>query len=129
MEKEPKPQEKIEEDKVSETKKPKPKVPVDEQDEIMAAGKKPDEITAEDVPDLGAVFTCCFRFWNKQPPETLKQAGYKSSLEVSESPWEFWLKVKDVFEPKLPKVPDPQAPGVAPQSPDDGFDKLGDDIF
>ena len=62
-----------------------------------AAGEKSaDEVTEDDMPDLNALAKICFHFFNMQPAEVWKELGYKSMLEIAESPWECWLKIKEV---------------------------------
>ena len=56
--------------------------------------KSPDEVTEDDIPDLNALCKACFLFWGMQPPEIWRELGYKSMMEVSESAWECWLKIK-----------------------------------
>ncbi|MBA7547944.1 hypothetical protein ES705_40385 [subsurface metagenome] len=58
--------------------------------------KTPDDVVAEDIPDLNALFRICFHFWGMQPEQVCKELGYKSMMDVAESPWECWLKIKAV---------------------------------
>ncbi|MQY55359.1 MAG: hypothetical protein GH156_02145 [Dehalococcoidia bacterium] len=61
-----------------------------------AEEKLPEEVTEEDIPDLNALCKACFHFWGMQPWEVWKELGYKSMIDVTESPWECWLKIKAV---------------------------------
>ena len=65
--------------------------------ETLRADKSLDEITEGDIPSLNDVFRLCFKYWNIQPLEALKELGYKSMMDVIESPWECWLKIKAVM--------------------------------
>ena len=64
--------------------------------ESTADTKSPDEVTEEDVPDLNALCRLCHHFWKIQPWEVWKELGYKLMTEVTESPWECWLKIKAI---------------------------------
>jgi len=66
-------------------------------------GKTPDDITEGDVPDMNAVFRICFLFWQLQPIEVCGQLGYNSTMDLlaaSISPWEAWLTIKELKQPK-----------------------------
>ena len=59
-----------------------------------AETKSPDEVTEEDIPDLNALCKACLHFWGMQPADVWKELGYKSMMDVTESAWECWLKIK-----------------------------------
>jgi len=59
-----------------------------------AETKSPDEITEDDIPDLNALCKACFHFWGMQPTQVWKELGYSSMMDVTESPWECWQRIK-----------------------------------
>jgi len=59
-----------------------------------AEAKSPDEVTEEDIPDLNALCRACFFFWKLQPHQVWKELGYKSQLEVAESAWECFQRIR-----------------------------------
>ena len=61
-----------------------------------AETKSPDEVTEEDIPDLNALCRACFHFWGLQPQQVWKELGYKTMLEVTESAWECFQKIRAV---------------------------------
>lgn len=64
--------------------------------------KTPDDVVAEDIPDLNALFRICFHFWQMQPIEVCGQLGYKSTMDILAariSPWEAFLTIKDLKQP------------------------------
>lgn len=61
-----------------------------------AEWKSPDDVTEDDVPDLNALCRICFHFYGLQPADVWRELGYKSMLDVTESPWDSWLKIKAV---------------------------------
>jgi len=67
---------------------------------VPAAEKKsPEEITEDDIPDLNALCKACFYFWGLQPPQVWKELGVKSQLDVTDSPYEAFQKIKAVRRP------------------------------
>ncbi|GAH47479.1 unnamed protein product, partial [marine sediment metagenome] len=67
--------------------------------------RTPDDVVAEDVPDLNAVFRVCFHFWpDMQPPAVCKELGYTTQMDAYEayrgkSGWEAWLTIKSLKQP------------------------------
>jgi len=53
-----------------------------------------DDITEEDLPDLNALCRVCYHFWQLQPWQVWKALGYKSHWDVTETPYEAFLKIK-----------------------------------
>jgi hypothetical protein len=65
--------------------------------EAAAAGEKsPDDITSEDIPDFNALAKAAFHFYKLQPSQLWKELGYKSQMDVTETAWECWQKIKAV---------------------------------
>jgi len=65
--------------------------------------KTPDDVTEDDMPDIDAVFRVCFHFWQMPSIELPGQLGYKTMLDLMASgisPWEVWLTIKDIKQPK-----------------------------
>ena len=65
--------------------------------------KTPDDVVAEDVPDLNALFRICYHYWTRQPVEICKQLGYSTTMDAFAAgvkPWEAFLTIKSL---KLPK--------------------------
>jgi hypothetical protein len=65
--------------------------------------KTPDDVTEDDVPDMNAVFRICWHFWEMQPIEVCGQFGYKNTMDLlgaKMSPWEAWLTIKGLKQPK-----------------------------
>lgn len=65
--------------------------------------KTPDDVVAEDVPDLNAVFRICFHFWKMQPVECCKELGYKNQIDAIAAgvkPWDAWLTIKGLKQAK-----------------------------
>ncbi len=62
--------------------------------------KTPDDVVAEDVPDFNALFRICFHFWKMQPQAVCKELGYRSQLEITETPWECFQKIRAVRKGK-----------------------------
>ncbi|MBA7548414.1 hypothetical protein ES705_40871 [subsurface metagenome] len=58
--------------------------------------KSPDEVTEDDIPDLNALCRLCHHFWTMQPWQVWKELGYHSMMDVTESAWDCWLKIKAV---------------------------------
>jgi len=59
--------------------------------------KTPDDVVAEDVPDLNAVFRICAHFWKMQPDTVCKELGYKNTRDAygaKVNPWEAFLTIK-----------------------------------
>ncbi|GAI78446.1 unnamed protein product [marine sediment metagenome] len=68
-----------------------------------AEEKTPDDVTEDDVPDINAVLRVCFHFWQMQPVEVCGQLGYKTVMDLfssGKSPWEAWLTIKGIKQPK-----------------------------
>ncbi|GAI62247.1 unnamed protein product, partial [marine sediment metagenome] len=61
-----------------------------------AARRDPATVTKEDIPDLNALAKVCFQCWGMQPTAVWRELGYSSMLEISEGPWDCWLKIKAV---------------------------------
>ena len=64
-------------------------------DAAPAAGGA-DSVTEADIPDLTTLAKLCFQFFNLQPPDVWKELGYRSMLDVTEPPWDCWLKIKEI---------------------------------
>jgi len=59
--------------------------------------KTPDDVVAEDVPDLNALFRICFHFWGMQPTAVCQELGYKNQMDAYNAkvnPWQAWLTIK-----------------------------------
>jgi len=56
--------------------------------------EKANKVKKEDVTTLNALTRICHDIWNLQPTDVWKELGYKSMAEVTESPWDCFLKVK-----------------------------------
>lgn len=68
-----------------------------------AEEKTAGDVTEDDVPDIYAVLRVCFHFWQMQPVEVCGQLGYKSVMDLKDSklpPWEAWLTIKELKQPK-----------------------------
>ncbi|MBA7658437.1 hypothetical protein ES703_66388 [subsurface metagenome] len=61
-----------------------------------ATRRDPATVTEGDTPDLNALAKVCFQCWGMQPAAVWQELGYKSMLDVAESPWDCWLKIKAV---------------------------------
>lgn len=64
--------------------------------EESALPEAPADVVEGDIPGYNALFHLCFYFFNMQPPQVVKELGYSTQLDISESPWECWLKIKKV---------------------------------
>jgi len=68
--------------------------------------KTPDDVVAEDVPDINAVFRVCHHFWpDMQPLAVCKELGHMNQMDAYEvykgkSGWEAWLTIKNLKQPK-----------------------------
>lgn len=65
--------------------------------------KTPDDVVAEDMPDLNALFRICFYFWQMQPDEVCRQLGYKDLLDAyytGVNPWQAFLTIKKLKQEK-----------------------------
>ena len=65
--------------------------------------KTPDDVVAEDVPDLNALFRICFHFWQMQPDKVCRQLGYKNQMDAHSTginPWEAFLTIKRLKQEK-----------------------------
>ncbi len=60
----------------------------------VAETKSPDEVTEDDIPDLNALAKICFHLWGMQPADVWRELGYKSMMDVTQTPWECWLQIK-----------------------------------
>ncbi|MBA7649284.1 hypothetical protein ES703_57080 [subsurface metagenome] len=71
-------------------------------------GKTPDDIVAEDVPDLNAVFRVCFNFWPDMLSQKIaKELGHLSLADAHEaykgkSGWAPFLTIKNIKQPEEP---------------------------
>ncbi|GAJ24434.1 unnamed protein product, partial [marine sediment metagenome] len=84
-------------EKIATAPKPKAKAPPKKlESSAPSETKSPDEVTEDDIPDLNAVCKACFLFWGMQPPDIWREMGYKSMMDVTESAWECWLKIKAI---------------------------------
>jgi hypothetical protein len=71
--------------------------PVDELQFDPLDEKTPDDVVAEDVPDLDALFRVCFYFWQMQPDEVCRQLGCKDLWDAyfaGINPWQAFLTIK-----------------------------------
>jgi len=76
---------------------PKPRAQVKQTETTPSTEtKSPEEVTEDDVPDLNALCRLCHHFWTMQPWEVWKELGYKSMMDVTESAWECWQRIKAV---------------------------------
>ena len=69
--------------------------------------KTPDDVVAEDVPDLDAVFRICHNIWKMQPFEICKQLGHGTTKDTydaykGKSGWEPFLTIKNIKQPEEP---------------------------
>jgi hypothetical protein len=65
--------------------------------------KTPDDVVAEDVPDLNALFRVCFYFWQMQPDEVCRQLGFKDLWDAHFArinPWQAFLTIKKLKQEK-----------------------------
>lgn len=58
-----------------------------------------DAVTQEEVPDLPTLERVIWNLSKIQPREMYKQLGYTSRLDVNESTWECFLKLREMFSP------------------------------
>jgi len=56
--------------------------------------KTPDDITEDDLPDLNALCRVCYHFYKIQPWQVWKELGVKSRFDVTDSPYQAFLKIK-----------------------------------
>jgi len=66
--------------------------------------KTPDDVVADDVPDLNALFRVCFHFWRMQPNEVCRQLGYRNQMDAHGAgikPWESFLAIKRLKQQKV----------------------------
>jgi len=59
--------------------------------------RTPDDVVADDIPDLNALFRVCFHFWRMQPNEVCRQLGYRNQMDAHSAgikPWESFLTIK-----------------------------------
>lgn len=87
------------------TTEPPPGEPVDEEEPAPgpADEKTPDDVVADDVPDLNTLFRICFHFWKLQPNEICRELGYKNQLDAYNAgikPWEAFLTIKGMKKPQ-----------------------------
>ena len=74
--------------------------PVEEENVLPfepAEKKTPDDVVAEDIPDLNALFRVCFYFWQMQPDEVCRQLGSKDPWDAyfaGVNPWQAFLNIK-----------------------------------
>ncbi|MCX8126066.1 MAG: hypothetical protein N3E40_02820 [Dehalococcoidia bacterium] len=65
--------------------------------------KTPDDVVADDVPDLNALFRVCFHFWRMQPNEVCRHLGYRNQMDAHSAvikPWESFLAIKRLKQEK-----------------------------
>jgi hypothetical protein len=68
-----------------------------------AEEKTLDDVVAEDVPDLNALFRVCFYFWQMQPDEVCRRLGYKDLWDAyfaGINPWQAFLTIKKLKQEK-----------------------------
>ena len=65
--------------------------------------KTPDDVVAEELPDLNALFRICLHFWKMQPDAVCKELGYKNMMDAYSaqiSPWEAFLTIRNLKQPR-----------------------------
>ncbi len=65
--------------------------------------KTPDNLVADDMPDLNTMFRWCFKFWNIQPDAVCKDLGYKTQMDVFNAhidPWTAFQTIKTLRQPQ-----------------------------
>jgi hypothetical protein len=86
------------------TTEPPPGEPIDEELAPDPADEKtPDDVVADDVPDLNALFRVCFHFWKLQPNEICRELGYRNQMDAYNAgikPWEAFLTIKSMKKPQ-----------------------------
>jgi hypothetical protein len=81
--------------------------PVEEEDVLPfepVEEKTPDDVVAEDIPDLNALFRVCFYFWQMQPDEVCRRLGYKDLWDAhfaGINPWQAFLTIKKLKQEKM----------------------------
>lgn len=73
---------------------PKARAQTKKSETAPAETKSPDEVAEDDIPDLNALCKACFHFWGMQPADVWRELSYKTMMDVTESPWDCWLKIK-----------------------------------
>ena len=61
----------------------------------QAADIKPSEVTT-----ITALLTICNRVWDMQPPEVYKELNVKSQTEITESPWDCFVRIRGARDVK-----------------------------
>jgi hypothetical protein len=58
----------------------------------------PPKVYPTQIPDLGTLMKVCFELWGMQPAQVVKNLGYLSQKDISESPWECYIQIKHIKE-------------------------------
>jgi hypothetical protein len=58
----------------------------------------PPKVYPTQIPDYGTLFKVCFDLWGMQPAEVARELGYSSQKDISDAPWECYIKIKALKE-------------------------------
>lgn len=57
-----------------------------------------DDVKPEDVPDLHSLERKAWTLWQKQPASVYKLLGYSSKGDVTQSPWQCFLQLREIMK-------------------------------
>jgi len=67
-------------------------------DEKPRIAKELPEVRPEDLPGLHSLELMCYNRYHIQPAQIYKDLGYSGKADCTETPWECFLKIRDIYE-------------------------------